>query len=159
MGDCLGAADCPPGHACTNLGQASVCMPPSLGAGGIGAACAGDPQACRSGLCLGVQGCTERCSVVRGVGQLCPPHWGCLPVDDGSGTGAQVLVCGPAGTGAIGASCTDNTSCWTGLCVTDTSGARYCTRFCHDGICATGFQCADVGATADGVALRACERI
>ena len=78
------------------------------------------------------------------------------PNSDGSG--GQIMVCVAVGNGDIGASCTDQSNCRTALCLTDNNNLTYCTKFCNDGICPTGYTCQDVGQTVDGVALMACAK-
>jgi hypothetical protein len=153
LNTCRTTADCPAGDTCTDLGI-KVCVPPTApetGTGALGDQCGGDGDKCRSGLCLGTT-CTERCGVTHAA-SFCPYPYGCLPVEESPGV--WIMVCEAAGTGDIGAACTDESSCRTGLCITDT-GPAFCTKFCNDGICPTGYTCQDVGTTADGVPLQAC---
>jgi hypothetical protein len=162
---CRTTADCPATYACQNFPAAGInlCVPPAAvdsAIGSLGDACSNNGNQCRTGLCLGTY-CTEKCSVTH-AGQFCPfdtytnTPYGCLPTDDGAG--GQTLVCVKAGTGDLGDACTDQSNCRTALCLTDNGGQTYCTKFCNDGICPTGWSCDAVGQTVDGVALQACVR-
>jgi hypothetical protein len=154
---CRSQADCPAGYTCAPVSNLlpsmpqTYCIPPSEGKGLLGTPCGGNGDLCRSGLCLG-QACTEKCGVTHAA-QACPHGFGCAPVDNGSG--GLTMVCAVAGTGAIGAPCTGENNCASGLCV-GTPG--YCSKFCNDGICPTGYTCQDLDppVVADGVTLKVC---
>jgi hypothetical protein len=161
LNTCRTAADCPADYSCQSFpfGTSSIdlCIPPATGNGTLGESCTADAN-CRSNLCLASY-CTDRCGVTH-AGQFCPYDYGahvgfgCLPMTVG---GSEKLVCVPTlGTGATGASCSDQSNCRSALCLTDNNNQTYCTKFCNDGLCQTGYSCADVGQTVDGVALRAC---
>ncbi len=156
LGDCRSDADCPLEHSCNGqLGNHVVCVPKASGGGGIEAPCMAAND-CRSGACYANK-CIDRCGVTTQVGQWCPGGYGCNPVDDGMG--GSVLLCVPAGTGSLGAPCVDNSSCATGLCLTDNNNQRYCSRFCNSAPCPAALpHCLPVGVVADGVNLMACSK-
>lgn len=136
---CRTAADCPPtlpglAYSCSS-GQ---CLPSGdvAGADALGAPCrmSGGLNLCRSAACLtddaGTERCTQRCTAQGG----CGPASGCVPVDAG---GSIVLVCQPAGSGALLQSCTVDAQCRSSLCQ-----SGFCTRMCtSDGLCPSGLTC------------------
>ncbi|MFK7999204.1 MAG: hypothetical protein AB8H86_06385 [Polyangiales bacterium] len=158
---CRTAADCPlratalgvTAYTCEIIaGSATpVCVPPAdiLGSAPIGSTCpSSGTNDCRSGLCNpGAPGgpmCTQSCTPDGG----CPPGFGCKPEEVDAGV--FEALCARAGSGAVGASCTQSTDCESAIC--DAGG--YCSRLCNDSLCPTGFRCE----TLPSSSLRTCVR-
>lgn len=181
---CRTAADCPrrftlsdsgrllalPPYQCQSAGGGvSLCVPPLQGviAGGdiqgtdpIGASCgASGTVSCFSGVCdTGTPGdplapamCVQTCTPTGG----CPSGYGCKPWIDGTDL---YLTCRPAGSGALGSTCTRGGDCATALCQGVTATTGYCTRLCSDGVCPTGMSCTYAGTTVDGTRVSLCVR-
>lgn len=160
---CTTAADCPsrlvglPAYACSNVGGQNVCVPPSdvLGSGALGATCsATGTNLCRSGACDGSTSppsCAQRCTLRGG----CPVSWGCYPLEDPGPPAETMLVCSPAGSSWLGATCTRGRDCLSGIC----QSPGYCTKMCADGYCPDGMSCVASGLTAtDGTAVKLCSK-
>ena len=154
---CDGPADCPqrPGsvgataYTCefdSGLGM-SVCIPPEdiMGSDRMGTLCpSSGTNACRSGLCADLNEadgiphqCIQGCAPEGG----CPDGWACQPQVVEVPAPVIQAFCVPGGTGALGAPCGRGADCASGLC--DDPGS-YCTRFCTDGFCPTGWTCTPV---------------
>lgn len=160
---CTSAADCParlvglPAYTCSSVGGQNVCVPPSdvLGGGALGTTCpATGTNLCRSGACDGSTAppsCAQRCTLRGG----CPVSWGCFPLEDPGPPSETLLVCSPAGSLWLGATCTRGRDCLSGLC----QAPGYCTRMCGDGYCPDGMTCTSPGLTAtDGTPIKLCSK-
>lgn len=172
---CRTAADCPtrlPGltpYTCDAAsGGVRVCNPPrATTPGAQGYVAGGDAMGsvctptgvnrCRSAVCddgespaVCVQGCTPSGG--------CPVGWGCKPWLPDGPAGDIYLACRPAGSGAVGTTCTRGSDCATALCQGVTATTGYCTRLCGDGLCPTGMSCTFAGTTVDGTRISLCTR-
>jgi len=132
-----GAIACPAGYSCQTgaLEGCGSCQQASA----LGDACMINED-CSTRMCA-VQGdtsfCTEFCDDTR----PCPTGFACLSVD------ATTSVCAPE-RGGLGAPCTTNESCASGICATRADRA-YCTRTCDEAnACPRDYECV---VTADGV--------
>lgn len=160
---CTTAADCPvrlvglPAYTCEARSGQNVCIPPSdvLGSAGLGATCsATGTNLCRSAACDGSTAppsCAQRCTLRGG----CPTSWGCYPLEDPGPPASTMLVCSPAGSLWLGATCTRGRDCISGIC----QSPGYCTKQCADGYCPDGMTCVASGLTAtDGTAVKLCTK-
>lgn len=179
---CRTSADCPRRFTLNDSGRlialppyqcmSGLCVPPLQGviSGGdiqgtdpIGSSCgASGTVSCYSGVCdTGTPGdplapamCVQTCTPAGG----CPNGYGCKPwLPDGPG-GDLYLTCRPAGSGAVGTTCTRGGDCATALCQGVTATTGYCTRLCADGLCPTGMRCTLAGTTIDGTSISLCLR-
>ena len=158
--NCNSASDCPlrlpglPAYTCESRSGQMVCVPPAdvLGADPLGATCpATGTVFCRSGACDDATtpaSCNQNCTARGG----CGPGYGCYP--EASGTD-YYFVCHGAGRAWVNESCARSADCYTGLC----DLGNYCSKLCNDGLCPTGMNCVDTGASAaDGTRIRLCRR-
>jgi hypothetical protein len=138
-----GASGCPDGTTC-QMGVSADCGSCQRAAG-LGDACLTNEE-CASRMCAAAGGmsfCTSFCDASR----PCPSGFSCLPVD------ATTSVCAPD-RGGLGAPCTSNEACASGICATFGSGPA-CTRTCDaTNACPRDYECALTG---DGV-TSVCQR-
>ncbi|MFT5354311.1 MAG: hypothetical protein ACI9KE_001516 [Polyangiales bacterium] len=136
---CDNAGDCPSGFACSEIGDARVCML-------IETPCTGGGTECRSGLCLSPQGCTATCRTAadcpaRATSLGVPPYT-CEVIG-----GSAAPVCVPPsdilGSAPIGSSCpaSGTNDCRSGLCNPGAPGGPMCTQTCVPDGCPPGFGC------------------
>jgi len=133
---CQSDADCGPRKKC----QDTVCvdLPPPPTGGALGADCKANED-CQSGWCIfGEQNyCTAPCNEASGLycpaGYFCKPDGFCLSVTD-------------IPPGAVGAPCTANEECRTGICV-DGGSDGYCSAVCdpQGTPCPAGAACVEAG--------------
>jgi len=134
---CSGAATCPAGYACTDIGGTHVCVD-------IEKSC-GVATDCATGLCIPGLGCTAEC---RGVVD-CPGRLpGLPPYTCEVARGATVPICNPpfdiAGDDPIGSICpvVGPVQCRSGACNTSAPVAPMCTQSCTIvGGCGPGLGC------------------
>ncbi len=170
LNDGTGRLTALPPYQCQSVGGVNLCVPPFQKLGGdvagtdpIGAPCTeGGVISCYSGVCdTGTPGdptapamCVQTCTPAGG----CPNGFGCKPWLPDGPTGDLYLTCRPAGSGAVGTTCTRGGDCATALCQGVTATTGYCTRLCADGICPTGMRCTLAGNTVDGTSVSICLR-
>ncbi len=113
--------------------------------GGVGDNCLPTADDCRSdSFCVSLGAaawCSQFCGTSAG-GAMCPDQFDCVPA------GGQ-FVCAPVHS-LVGADCTTNDECVTGVCLPGADGRHVCSRTCSvDAPCAWGFECRR---TSDGAA-------
>jgi V8-like Glu-specific endopeptidase len=124
-------SSCGDGYHC----RGTVCVAGDRG--GVGDNCVPSEDDCRSdAFCVSLGSaawCTQFCGD-SAAGAVCPDQFDCVPA------GGQ-FVCAPSHS-LVGATCTTNEECVSGLCLPGADGARVCSRGCSvDTPCATGFEC------------------
>jgi len=136
VGRCARSADCPAEQVCRHAASAGEgvvgrCVAPDQDALlEAGSPCAGDDEACASGVCLRLGLGDSRCSALCAVPDDCPGGSRCALVDRRASGAGQVGVCVP-GPGdplaSAGDPCQSDPECWSGGCL-DGVCARRCAR-------------------------------
>lgn len=146
---------CPAGMAC-QPGASAGCGVCVCGGSLFGDPCYGDAD-CLFGQCLAPEGegmrCTTGCytSATDHTGGQCPAGAACVSVEGPGGEPLQRCV---AAGNRLGAGCTSNEACQSGLCAVN-CGVRFCSRICNDicgcpigMFCSNGF-CTPIGLGCD----------
>jgi hypothetical protein len=132
-----GATSCPEGYTC-QTGELAGCGSCQQ-AGALGDACLTNED-CSTRQCASQAG-SSFCTTFCDGASPCPGGFTCVPVD------TSTSVCVPD-RGGLGAACTMNEACASGICATQASRS-YCTRTCDAAnACPRDFECT---LTADGV--------
>lgn len=124
---CTTDSECASNEMCS----AGSCIPRPNTGNDLGGACAADSE-CKSGLCLGGV-CTQSCNWLEPTS--CPAGFYC-DADASTSCSAGYCMAGSAGSGTLGASCSNDTEC--------------ASLFCDRGICTTPCQPGGVVACAEG---------
>jgi V8-like Glu-specific endopeptidase len=128
---------CPDGYHC----RGGSCARGTLGE--IGEACVGNEDCSANTFCAARAG-TSWCTSLCDEAAPCPGSFDCVPAGDG-----VHMVCAPR-TGLVGAACTVESDCVSGVC-----SAGTCTRECGiDAPCGPGFECRRTLDGASAVCLR-----
>jgi hypothetical protein len=148
---CCTSADCADDTVCFASGQGgNYCVDPAWlgrsapGASVGGVACTAGTQ-CRSGLCLANGACADTCCSFGNTGAECAGGWQCAFGDfpgNASFDNHFSGRCGPpGGSGALNDTCSQNSDCAGGLCVTG-GGPPFCTEPCSTSTgCGGGNDC------------------
>ena len=129
---CTDDSECGDGFHCRIAGDDSVCVRGNRS--GTGESCITNED-CGPNLFCATRGPDAWCSNFCATGEDCPTQFSCVAVGEAS-------ICVPD-LGVVGASCTGDGDCISGLCQpVGEGGAMECTRICGaDSPCAVGFAC------------------
>jgi hypothetical protein len=141
---------CPSGYTCLAGDNGALCLPDAstpLPKKALGDACT-DSSQCESNLCALTEGghvCIQLCQ--RDAPGACPAGFACAPVS-GSDQGACIRegTPPPPEPGQLGAQCTTNEDCASGICAISGEGQQFCTELCDpQSGCPESYECVSAG--------------
>lgn len=153
--DCGGLApDCTL-RSVTALTTSGFACGTARGSGGFETSCFFGDSACRTNLCLQLNGlaCSKSCCTTSD----CGGSWECGYTSHGGSMVRACIAAGTAGNGQIGEPCTNDSDCGSAWCLTLPNGSRCTDACCGDANCPSGFLCRP-GLKNSAVVLR-CEAI